>query len=161
MPIGQQWISALFSIGLFANREHRVGIFWAWRTKECGQRIGCRWETQRPCRGRRQITRAWGWVLVAGPFWRTIQLWGKSTRALIFVLCKKKNKIRRIALYLVYELAYLIPKNWGFSPGAEDSDSLVKDLTWLMDKTVAATNHGNPMTEQMPIKTATIKRSKW
>jgi hypothetical protein len=56
---------------------------------------------------------------------------------------------------------YLIPKNCGFSPGAEHSDSLVKDLTWLMDKTVAATNQGNPKMEQTTIMMSTISKSKW
>ena len=38
------------------------------------------------------------------------------------------------------DLEYLIPRNCGFSPGAEHSDTLVSDLTWLIESTVAATN---------------------
>ena len=34
-------------------------------------------------------------------------------------------------------LCSLMPKNWGFSPGAELSDSFFNDCKWLMDKTVA------------------------
>ena len=54
-----------------------------------------------------------------------------------------------------------MPRNWGFSPGAEHSDSRVRDLTWLMDKTVAATNQGRPKMEQMMMRTPTMRRSKW
>ncbi len=46
---------------------------------------------------------------------------------------------------------YLIPRKRGFSPGAADSDSTVRERTWLMERTVAATNHGMPSTEQIPI----------
>ena len=55
----------------------------------------------------------------------------------------------------------LMPRNCGFSPGAADSDSTVRDLTWLMESTVAATNHGRPKMEQTTISTATISRSRW
>ena len=56
---------------------------------------------------------------------------------------------------------HLTPRNFGFSPGAVVSDSTVRDLTWLMDNTVAATNHGVPKTEQTAIWTAIKVRSKW
>lgn len=55
----------------------------------------------------------------------------------------------------------LIPRNLGCSPGAEHSDSSFRLLTWVMERTVAATNHGRPITEQMPSITPTMKRSKW
>jgi hypothetical protein len=58
-------------------------------------------------------------------------------------------------------LCSLTPKNWGFSPGAEHSLSSFRELTWLMERTVAATNHGRPMMEQIWIKMARMKRSKW
>jgi hypothetical protein len=56
---------------------------------------------------------------------------------------------------------YLIFIYCGFSPGAADSDSFFKLITWLIDKTVAATNHGIPSSELIPIVIATINRSKW
>lgn len=54
-----------------------------------------------------------------------------------------------------------IPKNLGCSPGAEHSDSTLRLFTWLMDRTVAATNQGSPITEHTPSITATTKRSRW
>lgn len=54
-----------------------------------------------------------------------------------------------------------IPKNLGCSPGAEQPDSSLRLFTWVMDRTVAATNHGRPMTEHTPSITATMKRSRW
>ena len=51
----------------------------------------------------------------------------------------------------------LIPRNRGFSPGAADSDSTVSERTWLIDSTVAATNHGIPSTEHIPIYEITKK----
>ncbi len=50
---------------------------------------------------------------------------------------------------------------FGFSPGADDSDSIFKLSTWLIDKTVAATNHGIPRSELMPMHIATINKSRW
>ena len=55
----------------------------------------------------------------------------------------------------------LMPRNLGRSPGADDSLSLVRLRTWLIDRTVAATNHGVPSTEQTAICTAIISRSRW
>ena len=72
---------------------------------------------------------------------------------------KSEHFEAKTRLYL--QSVYLMPRNCGFSPGAAVSDSLVSDLTWLMDKTVAATNQGSPKTEHTPIKTATMKRSRW
>lgn len=54
-----------------------------------------------------------------------------------------------------------IPRNLGCSPGAEQPDSSLRLFTWVMDRTVAATNHGRPMTEHTPSITATMKRSRW
>lgn len=54
-----------------------------------------------------------------------------------------------------------IPRNLGCSPGAELADSTLRLFTWLMDRTVAATNQGSPITEQTPSITATMKRSRW
>lgn len=54
-----------------------------------------------------------------------------------------------------------IPKNFGCSPGAEHSDSTFRLLTWLIDRTVAATNHGKPMREHIPSITPTMSRSRW
>ena len=50
---------------------------------------------------------------------------------------------------------------FGFSPGADASDSFFKLITWLIDKTVAATNHGIPRIEFIPIVNETINKSKW
>lgn len=52
------------------------------------------------------------------------------------------------------------PKKIGRSPGAADSDSFFKEMTWLIDNTVAATNHGIPSTELTAIVIVTIRRSK-
>ena len=37
----------------------------------------------------------------------------------------------------------------------------VAHLTWLMERTVAATNQGRPRMELMTMQTATIRRSRW
>ena len=55
----------------------------------------------------------------------------------------------------------LTPKNFGRSPGAADLDSRDKERTWLIESTVAATNHGNPSSEATPICRAKMKRSRW
>lgn len=54
-----------------------------------------------------------------------------------------------------------MPRNLGCSPGAEHSDSSFRLFTWEMESTVAATNHGRPITEQMPSITPTTNRSRW
>lgn len=54
-----------------------------------------------------------------------------------------------------------IPKNLGCSPGAEHSDSSFRLFTWEMESTVAATNHGKPITEHTPSITPTTNRSRW
>lgn len=58
-------------------------------------------------------------------------------------------------------LCSLMPRKRGCSPGAELSDSSFKLLTWEMDRTVAATNHGRPMMEHTASITPTISRSRW
>lgn len=58
-------------------------------------------------------------------------------------------------------LCSLMPRKVGFSPGAALSDSMWRDFTWLMVRTVAATNQGMPRMEQMMMQTATINRSRW
>ena len=54
-----------------------------------------------------------------------------------------------------------MPRNLGTSPGAEHSDSSFRLFTWEMESTVAATNHGNPITEHTPSITPTTNRSRW
>lgn len=51
--------------------------------------------------------------------------------------------------------------NVDFSPGAEQLDAYFKELTWVIDKTVAATNQGRPKMEQMAIKIAKTNKSRW
>lgn len=58
-------------------------------------------------------------------------------------------------------LCSLMPRNLGCSPGAELSDSSFRLLTWEIESTVAATNHGKPITEHTASITPTINRSKW
>lgn len=58
-------------------------------------------------------------------------------------------------------LCSLMPRKRGCSPGAELSDSSFRLLTWEMDRTVAATNHGRPMMEHTASITPTISRSRW
>ena len=56
---------------------------------------------------------------------------------------------------------HMTPRNWGFSPGAAVSVSNLRALTWLMDKTVAATNQGKPKKDFRMIRMASTKRSRW
>ena len=72
-----------------------------------------------------------------------------------FLSNEKDLKLVRLSV------SYLIPRNCGFSPGAAVSDSLVSDLTWLMERTVAATNQGRPKMEHSTINSVTINKSKW
>lgn len=58
-------------------------------------------------------------------------------------------------------LCSLMPRNFGCSPGAAHSDSSFRLLTWEMESTVAATNHGRPMMEHTPSITPTTSRSRW
>ena len=58
-------------------------------------------------------------------------------------------------------LTHLTPRNWLLSPGALSSDSLMRLRTWVMALTVAATNHGSPSTEVIPIRKASTNRSRW
>ncbi len=53
-----------------------------------------------------------------------------------------------------------IPINDGFSPGAEFCDINFKELICDRVKTVAATNQGNPNSEQISIEIETINKSK-
>lgn len=53
-----------------------------------------------------------------------------------------------------------MPRNLGCSPGAEQPDSTFRLLTWEMERTVAATNHGRPMREHTPSIIATISKSR-
>ncbi len=53
------------------------------------------------------------------------------------------------------------PRNFGFSPGAAVSLSRVNELTWLTERTVAATKKGRPRTEHMTIRMATTNKSRW
>ncbi len=55
----------------------------------------------------------------------------------------------------------LTPKNFAFSPGAAVSDSSLSAITWFIESTVAATNHGRPSIELIAIQTATINKSRW
>lgn len=55
----------------------------------------------------------------------------------------------------------MTPKNWGFSPGAAHSVCSFSALTWLMESTVAATNHGRPRNDFRMISSASTNRSKW
>ena len=56
---------------------------------------------------------------------------------------------------------YLTPINWDFSPGVKHFEAYFKELTWVMDKIVAATNQGNPKMEQRAIKMAKTNKSRW
>lgn len=64
-------------------------------------------------------------------------------------------------LFMLDKQIYLTPKNWGFSPGAEHSDSIFRELTWVIASTVAATNQGNPKKEHINIRIDKTNRSKW
>ncbi len=71
----------------------------------------------------------------------------KSVKLFFYVFANRKPRVT---------LTY-----FGFSPGAEHLDSIFKLITWFIDKTVAATNHGMPRNELMPIQMATMSKSKW
>lgn len=58
-------------------------------------------------------------------------------------------------------LCSLMPRKRGCSPGAALSDSSFRLFTCEMDSTVAATNHGKPITEHTASINPTINRSKW
>lgn len=66
---------------------------------------------------------------------------------------------RNISIWVT--LCSLTPKNFGLSPGAALSDSNFKELTWFMDKTVAATNQGIPIMEHSNISKERTNRSRW
>ena len=51
--------------------------------------------------------------------------------------------------------------NLGFSPGAVLLEKTLRELTWDRARTVAATNQGNPRTEQTAMLTQMTRRSKW
>ena len=53
----------------------------------------------------------------------------------------KVDKPIQMPIKMLVTLCSLMPKNWGFSPGAELSDSFFNDCKWLMDKTVAEKLH--------------------
>lgn len=56
---------------------------------------------------------------------------------------------------------YLTPRNWGCSPGALVSVSILRLSMWAMEMTVAATYQGSPMKEHRAIRMPTQNRSRW
>ena len=68
-------------------------------------------------------------------------------------------KTRRLIISKISD--YLTPRNWGFSPGAAHSVWSFSALTWLMERTVAATNHGKPKNDLTMIRIASTNKSKW
>ena len=56
---------------------------------------------------------------------------------------------------------YLTPRNWGCSPGALVSVSILRLSMWAMEMTVAATYQGSPMKEQRAMRVPTQNRSRW
>lgn len=76
------------------------------------------------------------------------------------ILVIKTDEPIRIKIMSPVTLCSLMPRNLGCSPGAEHSDSSFRLLTCVMDRTVAATNHGRPIMEHTPSMTATINRSR-
>lgn len=74
---------------------------------------------------------------------------------------KKTDNPQRTNIQTWVTLCSRIPKNCGFSPGAADSDSIRRELTCVIERTVAATNHGRPKIEQIAISTESTKRSRW
>ena len=50
---------------------------------------------------------------------------------------------------------------FGASPGTLVALTFLRAIIWFIDKTVAATNHGMPNTELIPMQIAQIKRSRW
>lgn len=56
---------------------------------------------------------------------------------------------------------YLTPRNWGCSPGALVSVSILRLSMWAMEMTVAATYQGSPMKEHTAMRMPTQNRSRW
>jgi len=55
----------------------------------------------------------------------------------------------------------LTPSISGRSPGALTSDSLIRLRTCVTERTVAATNHGRPSSEQTMMSSARTNKSRW
>lgn len=77
------------------------------------------------------------------------------------ILVIKTDEPISIKIMSPVTLCSRMPRNLGCSPGAEHSDSSFRLLTCVMERTVAATNHGRPMMEHTPSMMATINRSRW
>lgn len=58
-------------------------------------------------------------------------------------------------------LTYLTPRNWGCSPGALVSVSILRLSMWAMEMTVAATYQGSPVKEHRAMRMPTQNRSRW
>jgi len=50
---------------------------------------------------------------------------------------------------------------FGCSPGSLLTEVFLSEIMWFIDKTVAATNHGKPSKELMPIPIEQTVKSKW
>lgn len=73
----------------------------------------------------------------------------------------KTEQPMRVKIIRPVKRCSLMPRNLGCSPGAEHSDSSFRLLTWVMERTVAATNQGKPIREHTPSITPTMNRSRW
>ena len=73
----------------------------------------------------------------------------------------KTDNPMKIKTTMCVTLCSRIPKNLGFSPGAEAEEYIVRDFTWLMAGTVEASHQGKANMEQMTIIKATISKSRW
>lgn len=72
----------------------------------------------------------------------------------------KTEQPMRVKIMRPVKRCSLMPRNLGCSPGAEHSDSSFRLLTWVMERTVAATNQGKPIREHTPSITPTMNRSR-
>lgn len=104
--------------------------------------------------------------LTCDPFKDDVPMYKKTPKRMGIGIClrycvKNTDTPTRTKINMWVTRCSRTPKNCGFSPGAAHSDSIRRELTWVMDSTVAATNQGRPNREHKQIKSATIVRSKW
>lgn len=133
----------------------------------------CLWETTLPYRGKLHITQALGYaedkskiIIIKKKFSFSMQVCNYhlliKRRSLTFSMEVINTELPiRTNIMRPVKRCSLMPKNLGCSPGAEHSDSNFRLFTWLIDSTVAATNHGRPMREHTPSITPTTNRSRW
>lgn len=75
-------------------------------------------------------------------------------------LVKKMEHPIRTKMTIPVTRCSITPINLADSPGTDELDIFLSAITWFIDKTVAATNHGKPRSELMPMQIAQTNKSK-